>query len=400
MIFTFAFKNLFRNIRRTVAIVLTVAMGAGALFSFQGFIKGVLNDYKESTIHSSSGNGQITIKGYREKTWEEPHKEWIGEYEDLADFIYEQPGVTYIFPRVPIGGMLMHKKKSIPGSGIGIIGEEEAKFFNKLSIIEGSQLTHQENGILLGKSLAESLYAKVGESVKLYTKDIHGSIRKETFQVTGIFQTGSAEFDKRIFYIQLPAAQKLLRTDSVETIAVGLKDHSYWKPLAKTIEDTFPALEADSFAELNKIHYQHAVDWLKAQFRIVEIIILTIVLLGIFNTVSTSILERRQELGNLRANGESCWDIIRVILLEGFFLGLGGSILGIVLAYSLAKGLLHHKVLLPPGPGFTKRTFLSFSFTEGMAFQTIFFNLLSALLASLLAGLKVIKMTIAKSLRS
>lgn len=399
MLISFAFKNLFRNVRRTIAILLTVAMGAGALLSFQGFIKGVLNDYKENTIHSSTGNGQIYIKGYRDKTWEQPHKQWIDEYEDLAYFVSKQPGVQYIFPRVPVGGMLMHDKKSIPGNGIGIIGEEEAEFFTKLNVEEGSLLTTQKKGILLGKSLAESLNAKIDEKLTLYTKDIHGSIRKESFQVTGIFHTGSAEFDKRIFYIQLPMAQKLLRTGSVETIAVGLTDHSYWDNLANTIEKEFPALEADSFAELNKIHYQHAVDWLKAQFRIVEIIILTIVLLGIFNTISTSILERRQEMGNLRANGESAWDIIKLILFEGFFLGLGGSILGAALAYFLAKGVLHHNVLLPPGPGFTKQTYLSFSFSGDMVATTIFYNLLSAMVASFLAALKIIKMTISKLLR-
>ena len=69
-----AFRNLFRNVRRTVAVLLTIAIGCGTLFSFEGFINGVLDDYKDSTIHSRYGHGQINTKGYRETVYQEPWK--------------------------------------------------------------------------------------------------------------------------------------------------------------------------------------------------------------------------------------------------------------------------------------------------------------------------------------
>ena len=52
-------RNLFRNFRRTIAILLTVGLGAGALFAFQGFIHGVLGNYRENMIHAHYGNGQL-----------------------------------------------------------------------------------------------------------------------------------------------------------------------------------------------------------------------------------------------------------------------------------------------------------------------------------------------------
>lgn len=400
MTLVLAFRNLFRNFRRTIAILCTVALGAGALFCFQGFIQGVLIDYKQSTIHSYYGNGQIHTQGYRDTVYEDSWKHWIDNEYQVGDFLMQQEGVKYVFPRISLGGMLMHDNASIPAQGQGIWAEQEAKFFDKLNIDEGQMLESHKEGVMLGKGLAKALHANVGDKVTLYTKDLRGKIRKNKFQVVGIFHTGQASFDNRTFHIQLEDAQKLLRTNLVESIAIGLDDHQHWDNLAANIEKKFPKLEAASFAELNKIYYQHSVDWLKSQFAVVQVIILSIVLLGIFNTISASILERKQEIGNLRANGESALDVLKLVLCEGLLLGFIGTILGIAIAYAGAKGLLHKKVLIPPGPGFTSQSFLSFYFTGKMIITTFALNGISSIIASLLAGMKVVRMPIAKALRS
>ncbi|MFN8370432.1 MAG: FtsX-like permease family protein [Bacteriovoracaceae bacterium] len=65
---------------------------------------------------------------------------------------------------------------------------------------------------------------------------------------------------------------------------------------------------------------------LEAQFNSIRLIILIIVILSILNSISTSILERKQELGNLRANGESVTDIMTLLISEGLVIGLIGSL--------------------------------------------------------------------------
>lgn len=398
--FLFCFRNLFRNVRRTIAIVLTIALGTGALFAFQGFINGVLTDYRESTIHSHYGNGQIYTPGYRDMVDDKPWHHWISNWGEVTSFLLRNPAVEHVFPRVTIHGMLVHDHASITGVGQGIDAKEEATFFNKLNIEEGQTLFDQPQGILLGSGLAKALHVHSGDQVSLYTKAIDGRIQKGKFIVTGIFCTGIVDFDNRTFRIPLNQAQHLLGTDQVETISIGLKNHDAWTTVSTEIRQAFPQLEISSFAELDKVYYQHSIDWLKTQFYVIQIIILSIVLLGIFNTVSTSILERKQEIGNLRANGESVFDVMKLFLYEGAILGLLGSIIGVGLTEVIAKGCLHKNVLMPPGPGSTKQFFLTFYFTWGMTIKTIALGILSALIASFLAGIKVVKMPIAKALRS
>ncbi len=394
-----AFRNLFRNIRRTIAVVLTVAIGSGALFAFAGFIEGIGNDFRETTIHSHYGYGQIHTKGYRDKVFEDPKKHWITDWGYLSLFLTGRSEVKEVFPRVSFSALLKKGNITLSGHGEGIDGKREAGFFTSMNIVEGEMLESQPKGIILGKGLADGLKLHVGDTVKIFTTT-KSRISEGNFNVVGIFHTGNASYDKSIFRIQLKDAQDLLKTSNIETVSLGLYQLSDWQTLATAIHEHFPHLEATAFDELDKIYYKHSMDWLHAQFGIVLVIILGIVILGIFNTVSASILERKQEIGNLRANGDSVLDIMRLIVAEGAVLSFFGSLLGIALTYAVLKGFVDKGLLMPPGPGQTKQSFVSFSFTWVMLLKTVSYSTLAAIIASFLAGLKVARMPISKALRS
>lgn len=394
-----AFRNLFRNFRRTVAIMLTVAIGSGALFAFAGFIEGIGNDFRDTTIHSHYGYGQIHTKGYRDKVFEDPKKHWITDWGYLSLFLADRKEVKEVFPRVSFSALLKKGNISLGGHGEGIDGEKEASFFTSMNIVEGEMLAGQSKGMLLGKGLADGLKLHVGDNVKIFATT-KSRISEGNFTVVGIFHTGNAHYDKSIFRIQLTDAQDLLKTSNIETVSLGLYQLSDWNALATALHDRFPNLEATPFDELDKIYYKHSMDWLHAQFGIVLVIILGIVVLGIFNTVSASILERKQEMGNLRANGDSVLDIMRLIVAEGAVLSFFGSLLGIALTYALLKGFVDQGILMPPGPGQTKQSFVTFSFTLPMIAKTVSYSTIAAIIASFLAGLKVARMPISKALRS
>lgn len=392
-------RNLFRNVRRTIAILCTVALGTGALFSFDGFINGVLGELKESTIHTHYGYGQIHTKGYREQVFEDPTKHWISDHTALQRDLSQLPEVQHTFPRVSFSALLKSGKTTVGGSGQGIDAQKEADFFHSLNLEEGKVLTNETNGILLGKGLANALHVEPGDEVTVIATSTKGLISRNKFVVTGIFHTGSVDFDSRVFRVQLVAAQKLLKTSKIESLTLGLTHMKEWPKVAEVIATSYPEMEATSFAVLDKIHYQNSVDWLKAQFNVVQVIILSIVILGIFNSISASILERRQEIGNLRANGESVFHVMRLVMTEGGMLAFLGSGLGMLFSYSLLMLFINKGLLMPPGPGSSRQFLVTFSFEWPMVLFTFGLSILSALFASFLAGIKVAKMSIAKSLR-
>lgn len=395
-----AFKNLFRHRRRTFAILLAIALGTGVLFSFQGFINGVLKQYRKNTIHALYGHGQINLKDYRETVYVKPWEHWIQNSGEIEKYLADQTVVEHLFPRINFHALLKKDNITISGSGQGIEAKDEANFFYGLNIDEGKPLVDQPDGIVLGIGLAKALNAHVGDKITLIVNSVNGQINQAELSVVGIFNTGSVDFDSRIFRLQLKQTQNLLDTSSVELIALGLDDDADWDVFAKALEKQFPDLEATSFAILDKIYYQHSVDWLNAQFKIIQMIILSIVLLGIFNSISSAILERKQEIGNFRANGESVSDIMRLITLEGSFVGIIGSCLGIGLTYFVLKTFLENQVMLPPGPGMTRPFYITFHFNWVMVFTTLTLSTVTAVLASVLAGIKVARMPISEALRS
>ena len=395
-----ALRNLFRNARRSIAILFTIALGTGALFSFDGFINGVLNELQYSTIHANYGYGQINTKHYRETVHAEPVDHWIAHAEQVHAFLSSLDGVEHVFPRVSFSALIKKGKTTVAAVGQGVSAEKEADFFHSLNVEEGVTLSTQPEGILLGKGIAQALGVKPGETVTVVAASSKGAMQQAQFVVTGIFHTGSVDFDGRIFRIQLQEAQKLLGSLKIELFSLGLRDLSDWALVAKEVEAAYPELEATPFDLLDKIYYKNSVDWLRAQYSIVQAIILAIVLLGVFNSVSASILERKQEIGNLRANGESVSGVMQLILAEGGCLALIGSLAGIALAYLLLMLFVNKGILMPPGPGQTRQFLVTFSFEWRMAFYSLLISGASALAASFLAGIKIAKMPIAKALKS
>jgi putative ABC transport system permease protein len=404
MIVSLAIRNLFRNPRRSFALLLTVACGSASLFLFQGFNHGIMNQYKDNTIHSRYGHGQINTAGYRDKVLEKPWESWITNFEALSAKLKSSPGVRHVFPRIEFFGLLTNGRITVSGRGQGIDGAEEAVFFNTLNVEEGETLSKQEDGILLGRGLARALDVKPGDRVTILSNTIHGSMNAADFVVTGLFHTGQKDFDDTMFRIQISQAQTLLDTDKVESIALGLTSDGAWSEVAgltKTLSSEEPlGLEATPFAVLDKVYYQHSVDWLNQQFHVIQLIILSIVILGIFNTVSNAVLERKPEIGNLRANGESPSDVMKLLNLEGLVVGLLGASIGILFALVLNFTLLRDGILMPPAPGLTRQFHVLIEFLPAQALWAFALNSLTTVIGTGLAAWKVARMPIADALRS
>lgn len=400
MLINVAIRNLLRNVRRSLTVGITVALGTSSLFIFHGFNAGIMNQYRENTIHSRFGHGQINRKGYREKVFEKPWDHWLDHWEDLREKLLKVPGVTQLFPRIEFFSLLTNGRITISGKGQGIDGVEEAKFFYTLNIESGETLSSQEDGILLGRGLARSLDVKPGDRVTALANTVYGSMNAIDLTVTGVFHTGAKEFDDKVFRIPIKQAQIMLDTPKIESVALGLRSVEDWKNIERAVTDHFPDLEATPFAVLDRVYYQHAIDWLDSQFGVIEGIILAIVILGIFNTVATGILERKQEIGNLRANGESVLDIMRLLAWEGIALGVLGAFAGILLAILLNHTILREGILMPPAPGLTRVFPVKIELQTMMALKTFLMGLACALVGTVAAGIRVARMPIGEALRS
>lgn len=392
-------RNVFRNRRRSLYAVATIAIGAIGLFVFMGFNRGVMNQYSANVIRARWGHGQLCTRGYRGAAHARPWESWIAAPGPLMQRLRALPQVRDLFPRVTVQALLVAGEQSVVGQGEGIDGVAEARFFDQLNYAQGGDFRDDASGIVLGQGLAQGLDVHVGGALDLVVRDVQGTMRSERLRVTGIFHTGSQEFDSRAFRIPLSLAQRLLDTDRVESISVALAGVDAWPGFAKAVQASFPQLEAVPFDELDKVYYRHAVDWLDAQFGFIRGIILLVVFLAIFNVISVTVLERTVEMATLRANGESCSEVAAGHIVEAGTLGALGGAFGLLAGWGLTAGPLRGGVPMPPAPGITRSFSIVVELAGHDALQVFFLCVATAIAGCLLPVWRATRIPIAEALR-
>ena len=392
-------RNVFRNRRHSLYALGTIAMGAMGLLVFMGFNRGTMNEYRGNTIRSRWGHGQLFTLGYHGKAHARPWDKWIENPNLVMDRLRGLPGVLEVFPRVTVHAMVTANGHAVVGQGEGIDGVKEPKFFTRLNYLEGGDFKERGWGIILGEGVARGLGVKVGDEIKLIARDTKMAVREHSATVTGVFQTGSQEFDSRAFRIPLKVAQNLLGTKGVESISVALSGINGWQGFSDEVKKIAPQLDAIPFDELDKVYYGHAVVWLDAQFAFIRGIILLMVFFGIFNAISMTVLERTAEIGMLRANGESRLEIALGHVIETLALSLLGCGLGLVGSWVLSVGPLSDGIAMPPAPGLTRglRTFIEIEF--GDVIQLILLCMATSLAGSLFPIWRVTHISIPEALR-
>ena len=399
ILFRLSLRNVFRNRRRSMYALATVALGAMGLFVFMGFNRGLMNQYRANTIRARWGHGQLYVLGYRGVAHVRPWEKWIEQPEPVMERLRALPGVVDLFPRLTISAMVMAEGGAVAGQGEGIDGIAEARFFDQLNFREGGNFENRADGIVLGQGLAQGLGVHVKDEVLLVARDRTMTIRSARVIVTGVFHTGSQEFDSRAFRLPIKIAQRLLGTDRVESISVALSGVELWPAFAMAAKAALPELEAVPFDELDKVYYRHAVDWLDAQFSFIRSIILLVVFLGIFNVISMTVMERTAEIGTLRASGDSRLEIALGHILEAIALGVLGGFIGLLAGCALSAGPLREGVAMPPAPGITRsfRIFIELGLRD--ALQVLFLCALTAVAGCLLPVWRATRIPIADALR-
>lgn len=394
-----AWRNLFRNLRRTTASLVTVALGSAGLLIYQGFNSGIMNQYRENTVHGYYGYGQVFPANYYAHVTEKPWEHWIENADAVEAKLRAVPGVTDVFPRVSFYAFLVKGGINLGGRGEGILSDKENKFFTEMNFIDGHDIQGDDE-IILGKGLAESLGAKAGDTVTVLTQTVNAQLNGADLKVAGIFHMGKKTIDDGFFRVPLKVAQSLLDTNRIELFSLATTGAEAWPSVEKEIRAREPTLDPIPFDILDKIYYQNSIDFLAAQFAFIRAIILIIVALGIFNTIAVSLLERAGEIGALRANGESRRRLFFVLLTENMFLGLLGGIFGIILAVIMDRTILAHGIPMPPGPGITRQFLIFIEIQKSHYLSALILPALTATIASLWPIRRLLIRTIPDLLRS
>jgi putative ABC transport system permease protein len=227
-----------------------------------------------------------------------------------------------------------------------------------------------------------------------------GATNTLDFDVVGVFQTFSKDYDARAVRIPLATAQELLATSGAHTAVLSLRRTSdtdaVAMKLAPLVADS--GLELKTWVELSEFYLQ-TVDLYRTQFGFLVMIVLIMLLLSVSTTINLGIFERVGEFGTLQALGNRPWQVFLLIVAEAFALGAIGSVVGTVGGILLALGISAVGIPMPPPPnadlGYTSHILV----VPSMIAIALGTGVVAAVLASLLPARQVSRMGIAEALR-
>lgn len=347
-ILKFAWKNIWRNRRRTLLTLTAIVVGVTAVVFARSYIKGITDNINESFVRMTSGHVRVAHSEYLRLVRIMPKDYMVPGLDQLGTEIAALPGVERLDRRIQFNVLLSHGDASEAGVAIGIdIDAADKSMKLSESIVEGHYFpdSSANNGLnlVIGQKLAEKLGVGVNDELLIVTTDINYSTYALPFKIVGIFETGFIARDKRMLYIPLGKAQEMLDCgDAAQEVLVFVENPDHAGETAESIRGLVSGVEIEPGQTISVIPWQED-DMIASTLPMMEniygkiiLIIMLIVALVILNTMLMAVMERYHEIGVIKAMGLKNFEIFSMILVESFYIGAIGSALGILVGGGLA----------------------------------------------------------------
>ena len=327
-----AWRNVWRNWRRTVIAGIAIALGLTLILMFDGMLGGMNEALYGNTVKLQGGHVQVHAPGFREKANRLPLLPLV-DPGAAVEAALAQPEVVAVAQRIETGGMVSSREGTMAVVITGIEPEQEAPVsLVAENVVQGRWLEGDDEDVLLiGQAMAERLEVTMGDRVTLVGRATHQQMRRRTMTIVGIYDLGIPELEKSLVYVSLLEAQTLfdLRDQATE-VAVHLEQVGQEPPVVETLQTALPGYEVDAWDTLDPSMKQMME--IEAQaMNIFGVVILLIAGVGILNLMLMAVFERTREIGLLAAMGLKRWETVVLFLLEGVMIGLLGALAGCVL---------------------------------------------------------------------
>jgi lipoprotein-releasing system permease protein len=323
-----------------VGIALGVATLVVALSVLRGFENTLTNKITDFDSH-------IQISSF---------KDILPNYQNYLKNLNSDLGKNIVFASPYLSKLaIVGAKKRKEGIDIkGISNGLEAEKL-KSNLVEGELNFDNPNSLVIGKTLATKLLVKVGDQVTLFAlkNDQLPSPTElpniEKFTITGIFESGMAEYDDLLGYTSLASAQNLFSLQSsINGIDIKVKDIRKIDSLANylRLKSTYPY----HIKTIYQIH-RNIFTWIDLQKKPIPIVLGLIIIVAVFNIISALlivVLEKTNAVGILKSLGAKGKQIIRIFIYQGIYLSLIGIFLGNFLAWLLMSIQLKFNIIKIP----------------------------------------------------
>ena len=393
-----AISHLLSRRRQTIVSVLGITLGVSFFLAISAMMRGSENDFMQRLVDNSP---HVTVYDEYRNPRQQPVQ--IAFPTAIAD-------IHGMKPRTELRGIRQYKEKlaliarrtdlqiaavlqgqviaSFAGMtrGVSITGVKPEQMKNVSRIedyfVTGSldSLSANPSGIIIGVGLADKFQLKMGDKLSITSPS--GTIH--LMKIVGLFNTGSTNYDESQTFALLNRVQNLLERPNVANrLILKLQDPQRSAVVAHQIEREL-GYKTQSWQEASQDLMNLVLIRNLIMYSVVSAILL-VASFGIYNVISTVVLEKTKDIAILKSIGFEARDIERIFLIEGAILGLIGSIFGSLLGLTLMYGLSRIAIKSPFN---TTSAFLPIDWSSDQLLIAIAFAMLSALFAAWLPARK------------
>ncbi len=275
----------------------------------------------------------------------------IRDYRELAESIRSTEHVVSASPYLQGQGLFRFKRNVGPVMIRGIGTKDYIPSDIKKFIVLNRQDYCQKKGIYIGEEMAFNYGVKVGNTMEIIVpqgrltavEGVSPGIRK--YKVLGFFKTGYYDFDTKLIMMSLTDAQDLFSVGDV-AYAVGVKIDDIYKMdrMASTLQSVIGFEYVTMTAEQRNHNLFYALRLEKLIMTIILFLVIISAGFTIMGTIVMVVMEKRKAIGVLKSMGAKPRSIMVIFVLEGFLIGVTGSILGVI--FGLAASLNLEAIIL------------------------------------------------------
>ena len=325
---------------QTVLIIVGVAAGVAVV----AYISALISGLQGSTLAKTLGaQAHITVRapddlvtpawqaaaGTATLTETQPRAQRlrsVANWQALLPLLEALPAIAGVSPMVSGAGLALRGEAT---QAIALTGVDLDRYDRvvglRSKVISGTPRLLPGEAIV-GRELAADLGLRVGDRLTVQTGLVSDSVR-----VTALVDLGVKELNRRTVIVPLRAAQNLLGLPGGATsLDVTVKDVWSAQELAEQLRRQFP-YKIESWQESNA-QLVSALNAQSVSTALIRGVVMVVVVLGIASVLVVSVVQKRREIGILRAMGATRAQILRLFLVQGAVVGALGSLLGIVLA--------------------------------------------------------------------
>jgi len=328
-----AWRSLWRNKRRTVITVCSIAFGLTFAIFFIALADGAYEQMIEQMVRIQSGHVTLEHVDYREAPSVDLS---ITIPRQLRSEVERWPAVEETKLVVLGQGIVKSGAGNMAAALMGVEpSSEQATSPVARNLIKGNYLEPADGPqVMVGSEMAERLNLGVGKKLVIASNDVNGTLVEELCRVKGIFRTGSEEMDAYVVQMPISFARRLFRLPRGGATQMGviLRDPSSQKRIIQRIR----GLLHDR--SISVLRWQEVMPDVATYIKmdkgsnlIFQGILIFLILFTIFNTLSMSVLERQREFAMLMAVGTTPGRLRLQVLVETIFLGLIGCFFGLLL---------------------------------------------------------------------